>query len=116
MNTLYLDPDAWDLMSDAAGNIAMASEPYSLAQDAASAIRLFKGELYFDTGPGVPYFERVLGKSPPLSLIKAYFVQRALTVPGIAKAACYITGWEGRKITGQVQVWDAAGNVTAAGF
>lgn len=116
MNTLYLDPDSWDLTSDASNNIAMASEPYSLAQDAASAIRLFKSELYFDTEPGVPYFERVLGHAPPLSLVKSYFVARAMTVPGVVKAVCYLTSWTGRTITGQVQVWDASGNVTAAGF
>jgi hypothetical protein len=36
---------------DAEGNIAVASEPYSLAQDAASAIKTFAGEVFWDT-PG----------------------------------------------------------------
>jgi hypothetical protein len=38
MNTLFLNPGPWDLTLDASGNIALAAEPYSLAQDAASAI------------------------------------------------------------------------------
>ena len=46
MNTLYLDPQSWDLVLDAAGNIAMAKDPYAKAQDVASACRLFSGELY----------------------------------------------------------------------
>ena len=37
MNTLYLDPQSWDLVLDAAGNIAMAKGPYAKAQDVASA-------------------------------------------------------------------------------
>lgn len=32
-STLLLDTLAWDLAVDAAGNIAVATEPYSLAQD-----------------------------------------------------------------------------------
>jgi hypothetical protein len=44
VNTLLLDVSSWDLCLDAAGNIAMASNPYSIAQDAASAIRTFAGD------------------------------------------------------------------------
>ncbi|OIN06070.1 hypothetical protein BFS86_19875 [Shewanella algae] len=115
-STLLLDTLAWDLAVDAAGNIAVATEPYSLAQDAASAIRLFKGELYYDTSQGIPYFNQILGQAPPISLIKSYFVNAALTVPGVVKARCFITSWTDRVITGQVQVEDANGNVSAAGF
>ena len=46
MNTLYLDPQSWDLALDVAGNIALAKDPYAKAQDVASAARLFVGELY----------------------------------------------------------------------
>lgn len=114
--TLLLDVLKWDLAADAAGNIAVASEPYSLAQDAASAIKTFSGQVYFDTSLGVPYFSQILGQSPPLSLIKASFVQAALTVPGVVTAQCFITSWVDRVISGQVQVTDAAGNISAAGF
>ena len=51
--TLLLDPLKWDLVVDAAGNIAVASPPYALAQDAASSIKLFSGECYYDTSIGV---------------------------------------------------------------
>lgn len=114
--TLLLDVLAWDLTVDAAGNIAVASDPYALAQDAASAIRLFQGELYFDTSQGIPYFSQILGKSPPISLLKNYFVQAALTVPGVASAKCFITSWTDRVVRGQVQITDSSGNVSAAGF
>lgn len=116
MRTLLLDIDTWDLVVDASGNIAVASEPYSLAQDAASAIKLFEGELYYDTTQGIPYFTQILGYSPPVSLMKAYFVAAAMTVPDVVSAKCFIAGMADRVITGQVQVTDAAGNVSAASF
>ena len=52
--TLLLTPQTWDLTVDASNNIAVAAEPYALAQDAASAIRLFQGEDYYDTTRGIP--------------------------------------------------------------
>ena len=57
MSTLLLDRTYWDLCVDSSGNLAVASEPYSLAQDAASAIKLFQGEYIYDTTIGIPYFE-----------------------------------------------------------
>lgn len=116
MKTLLLDTVTWDLAVDAANNIALAAEPYALAQDAASAIRTFQGEVYFDTTLGVPYFQRILGKSPPVALMKAYFIKAALTVPGVTKAQCFISAWAGRTVRGQVQISDATGNTSAAGF
>ncbi len=114
-STLYLDPAAWDLRLDAAGNIAVATEPYRLAQDAASAIRTFLGECYYDTTIGVSYWADILGHNPPLQLIKADLVNAALTVPGVVAAQVFIVSAD-RAVSGQVQVTDAAGNITAAAF
>ena len=47
--SLLLDLVNWDLCVDANGNIALCTEPYADVQDAACAIRLFAGELYYDT-------------------------------------------------------------------
>jgi hypothetical protein len=115
-NTLLLDQTLWDLCVDAAGNIAVASEPYSLAQDAASAIRCFQGEVWYDTTQGIPYLTQILGFYPPLSLVKSYFQAAALTVPGVVSATVFITSLIGRELTGQVQITDSNGNVSAAGF
>lgn len=102
MQTLLLDTVKWDLVLDLFGNMAVASDPYSQAQDAASAIRLFQGELYYDTIPGVPYWASILGQAPPIPLMKAKFVEAALTVPGIVSAECLITSITNRGVTGQV--------------
>lgn len=109
MNTLLLDQTLWDLVTDAAGNIAMASEPYSIAQDVASAVRLFAGELWYDAAQGVPYFSDILGQRPPPQFYKAQVEKAALTVPGVAQARCVITAFEGRNLTGQIQIIDTTG-------
>lgn len=107
---------AWDLVLDAQGNIAVASEPYALAQDAASECRLFAGEAFYDTGRGIPYWGQILGLRPPLSLVRAYLVQAALLVPGVVKAAAFFSGFTDRQLTGQVQVTDSAGVTIASAF
>lgn len=127
MNTLLLDPDTWDLTINAAGNIATASldapvdadrrAAYALAQDAASAIRTFKGECWYNTTVGVPYWEQILGKTPPLALLKQRFVEAALTVPGVVSAKCFLTyDRVNRTVGGQVQVSDSSGQTAAAAF
>ena len=108
-NTLLLTQDIWDLCLDASGNIAMAQPPYALAQDAASSIRTFAGEVYYDTTRGVPYFAQILGQLPPVSLMKQQFTDAALLVPGVASAQTFITGFSGRKISGQAQITTTSG-------
>jgi len=116
MKTLLLGTDTWDLVKDANGNIAVASEPYAYAQDAASEIKLFQGEAWYDTARGIPYWARILGKAPPVAVMKAYFVAAALRTPGVVSAKCFITRIAGRVVTGQVQVSDKSGVIAAAGF
>ena len=116
MQTLLLDTVTWNLVLDANGNIAVASDPYSLAQDAASAIKLFIGELWYDTAQGVPFWQDILGKAPPLSLVKSLFVTAALTVPGVVSAKVFFSSFNQRTLSGQVQITDDDGQVAAASF
>ena len=116
MDTLYVDPATNDLVLDSAGNIAVASAPYALAQDAASAIKTYIGECYYDTTLGVPYYADILGKAPPLPLIKADLIAAAMTVPTVVAAQVFISSISNRKLTGQVQITDNSGIVTAASF
>ena len=109
LNTLLLDQTAWDLLLDATGNLALAQPPYALAQDAASYVRCFRGEPWYNTALGVPYFPGILGANPPLSLIKSSFSAAALQVPGILAAQPFVTSLANRVATGQIQVTDAAG-------
>lgn len=115
-NTLLLDQTAWDLVIDSAGNIAMAEPPYSLAQDVASAVRLFLGELWYNVDAGIPYFEDILGKAPPLPLLVGYIETAAMGVPGVTSARCIITAFEGRSVSGQVLFTDESGTNNAVNF
>ncbi len=115
-NTLLLDQSAWDLIIDSAGNIAMASPPYALAQDVASAARLFLGELWYNTSKGIPYFEDVLGHLPPATLLTGYIEKAALTVPGVVSAQCIIEAFTSREIIGQIQFIDETGASNAVHF
>lgn len=116
-STLLLDTVSWDLVLDAHGDIAAAAEPYSLAQDAASAIKTFAGECFWDVSIGIPYLTEILAQSPPLGLIKQAFVAAALTVPDVAAAKVLLSAISGRAVSGQLQVTSAStGQISAANF
>lgn len=116
LNTLLLDTDAWDLVLDVSGNIAVAAPPYALAQDVASAVRTFLGEVYYDTTQGIPYFDEVLGELPPAALLTQLIANQAKTVPGVVSAQCIITSFKARSVEGQVQFTDESGVTTFVNF
>lgn len=113
MATLALSSDSWDLFLDGSGNIAVAQPPYSTAQDVSSAIRTFLGECFYDTTIGVPYEQKFLGMSPPLTVLQAAMVDAALTVPGVVEAICIIEAYDydQQSVVGYVQFTDTDGNV-----
>ena len=117
MNTLLLDTVTWDLTLDASGNIAVASDPYSVAQDVASACRLFKGEWWYDTAIGVPYFQQILGQAPPAGMVKSRIAEAALRVPGCSSPVVFLSDLgRDRVLTGQVQFTDSNGTTQAVAF
>lgn len=116
LNTLLLDSVAWDLVLDANGDIALATPPYSVAQDVASALRLFLGELWYDTTQGVPYWQQLLGQNASTAQIVAALNQAALTVPSVVSATTAITSTAGRTLSGQVQFTTSDGVETTVNF
>lgn len=114
--TLLLDPETWDLTLDASGNVAVAQAPYALAQDASSACRLFRGELWYDTTQGINYSGNILGFQAPISLLRADLIAAAETVPDVTAAKVFVTAIIDRRVVGQVQVFDSSGNLLAANF
>jgi hypothetical protein len=103
MNTLLLDTVTWDLVEDASGNIAVASDPYSIEQDVASACRVFKGEVWYNTAIGIAYLLLVLGKRPSAALLKTLLIGQAVTVSGVASAKVFLFGTKNRGVGGQIQ-------------
>lgn len=116
MSTLLLTQDTWDLCADALGNIAMASEPYSYAQDVASACRLFLGELWYNSQKGVPYLEDILGHLPTEDALRQFLIEAALSVDGVVKADVIVNSFDSRTITGNIQFVDINGNTANVGF
>lgn len=115
MQTLALDAN-WDLFVDTFGNIAVATEPYAIAQDAACAVKTFAGEVYYDATLGIPYFDDILGHQPSLEFMREQFISAALTVPGAVSAKVFFTSISGRVATGQIQITDSSGVTTSVGF
>jgi hypothetical protein len=115
-DTLLLDRTAWDLVLDSNSNIALASPPYSLAQDVATAQRTVVGDNYYSQTDGIPYFNLDQGSIPPVSLMQAYLRKQALTVLGVVQIIVRITGFIGRKLTGQTLFTDEDGNVNVSNF
>lgn len=116
MKTLLLDQTAWDLVLDAKGNIAAATSPYAIAQNVATAVLTFLGECWYDTTKGLPYFEEVLGQYPPLSFLKSKIEEVALTQDEVVEARVVFVEFTNRKLSGQIQVTDKAGNISEATF
>lgn len=116
MKTLLLAQDTWDLVLDLSGNIALAAEPYAVAQDVASAVRVFAGELWYDTGDGIEYFGQILGERPNLQFLKTRIEAAALKVPTVVKARCLFASFSDRVLTGQIQIIDATGAANNVSF
>lgn len=103
-STVLLGTDTWDLLLDASGNIAVASEPYAFSQDAASACRTFLGECYWNTTLGVDYLGAILGKTPPPALVKAQLeAQAESAIDPAATVKVLLGSFQDRVLMGQVQ-------------
>lgn len=109
MTTLALDSTTWDLTVDFAGNIAVASSGQDIAQNVASAVKLFAGELYYNTSAGAPWFSDVLGRNYSLVVVQALINRAALSVPGVVRARTTIDSLIDRVLHGTVEVIDTNG-------
>lgn len=88
-DTLALTAD-WDLGLDDQGNLgtfgdATNDSPQTgpgmrLAQDVATRLRAWRGEVWFDTTQGIDY-PRYLGQAPSLIQLRADYQSEALLVP-----------------------------------
>jgi hypothetical protein len=115
-DTLYLNPDTWDLQVDGLGNIQTAGTPYAQAQDVASACRLWLGEALYDTSRGLPYQTVILGELPPPGLVSALMKIEAETVNGVASALVSLTySAQTRGLTGSVSLTLDSGVAVMAG-
>jgi len=116
MNTLAINVASWDMSVDGSANIAIASGTAAVAQDVASAVSVFLGEMYYDITFGIPYLATVMGQSYAPALVGQYLEQVALTVPTVVSAKAFITSFQNRKISGSIQVIDTTGQTLGISF
>lgn len=117
MDMLYVNSTDNDLSVDAQGNLQTSTGAFALALAAACAIRTFKGEVYFDSTQGLPYFSTILGKNPPLEYVRSQFVAAALGAdPDIVESKVFFSSLTARDLSGQIQTSDATGKIAALGF
>jgi hypothetical protein len=118
MSTLGLNYNTWDLALDASGNMSIISGGLDIAQDVASAIKLFLGELYYDVTAGIPYFNSVFGPSYSSSTVQNLIQNAALTVPNVVTAIATITNFDYtmRTLTGTVDITTTTGQTITVNF
>lgn len=117
MDSLWIDSENNDLAIDVQGNLRVATDGFALALAAACAIRTFQGEVYYDSTQGLPYFQSILGKNPPLEFVRARLASAALGAdPDIVASQVYFSSLTNRNLSGQVQTTDSTGKVAALTF
>jgi hypothetical protein len=115
-NTIALSP-SWDLDLDGSNNIAIQTGSAAIAQDVASAVLTFQGEVWFDTTQGIPYFAKVLDQSFSPSFFALLYNNAALTVPNVAAVqTAFNSLGPSRTLTGTIEVIDANGKTLNAHF
>lgn len=105
--------DNWDVTLDGSGNIATAQGAYGIAQNVANAVRLFTNDACFDQTRGIPHFDIELGHVPPLSVLRARIRQAALDVDGVSEAEVTFLSFEGRVLSGEVQITTTTGETAS---
>lgn len=116
--TLALDRTVWDLVIDTKGNIAVVTNPYSIAQDVATALRCFRGESWYDISLGIPYLTDVFSFAVPLSLVAVRLEEEALRVPHVITARAVFTknDTQTRVLEGAMLITDDLGNEMRIGL
>lgn len=116
-DTLALSQD-WDLDLDASGNLRTVGDAtpeiqtgpgMRLAQDVASRLRAWRGEVWFDTQQGVDY-ARYLGRAPAILELRSDMQSEALRVPLCATALADIAlDRSSRAVGGTITLSDLSG-------
>ena len=112
--SIFLYPETCDMVVDAKGDIAVATDEYEVAQNVASACRLWLGEAMYDRTRGIPYKFKVLGNKADMALLDDWFRTEAMTVLGVAECEPFLN-IENRTLTGYLRIKTNSGetfNVT----
>lgn len=111
MKTLKLDNDSWDLSVDELGNIATVTGDRRLAQDVASSVRVWEGELPFDVSRGINY-----GNPDEIASTLNYEMNKqARLVNGVMDSYVVFDKLTDRKLNATIYVTNEIGEQVAVG-
>ncbi|QDX29573.1 hypothetical protein [Dickeya poaceiphila] len=111
--TLSLNSDTWDIQLDDSGNLAVVNNPYSVAQDVATACSLYLGECVYDNTIGIPYNTQIMGFIPGSGLIQSYLQNEAMRLDYVSTAqATIINDQQKRQSYGVITIVDTNGTTS----
>lgn len=79
---LAMDPHTHDLVLTG-GDLSLVADREAIRQEADIRLNFLLTEWFLDTAQGVPYFQKVLVKSPDLTAIRSILSDEILKVAGI---------------------------------
>lgn len=101
--------DDWDLEIDKAGKIKTVSDEYAIAQNVANAVRLFKGEAFYEPDRGIPHFETTFGRKVSMSVILSRLNTAAKSVDEVVDAETTLESEGGRIVGGDIEIMTSEG-------
>ena len=110
MITLALD-NSWDITVDSLGNLATLSDNERLAQDVASSVRVFKGELPFDIERGVEYNNPDLNRET----LNYEMNEQAKLIDGVAESVVLFEELSNRTLKPVIYITNEQGNQITVG-
>lgn len=94
MRQLYIDPNTRDLVVQNFNLRLTTGNTEALAQKIEARLLLFRGEWFLDQSAGVPYVQRILGKTQvDIADVNGIFRSTILETEGVAEIVSFTTDY-----------------------
>ncbi|MCF9034187.1 hypothetical protein [Acinetobacter nectaris] len=104
--SLQLD-DTWDMQLNSVGDWATTTQSDAVVQDVSCACMTLKGEVLFDGDLGIPFFEKILGRTPSLQLLSHHLKTQALKLSTVRNVSVQLNpDKKTRSTTGYLEITD----------
>ncbi|MEX9215651.1 hypothetical protein AB7W40_09950 [Providencia rettgeri] len=80
----------WDVTIDSIGYLDFAINEHATAQDVACACSVFKGEIYVDSGAGIDYQGKYLGRPYSSAKLAMDLEREAMTISTVESVVCSV--------------------------
>lgn len=89
--------DSWDIELDDNGNFALKDGQEQIAQDVATAVKMYKGEYVFDTERGVPFTD-IMGERLNQALIQEFMNKEAKRINGVLNTTVIFNDFDSSRV------------------